>query len=188
MEFPLSSRRSFIAKTSMALAGTALLSSTASFASVFSKKVPFEGYDPLMGYKNDLRTFLSGKTLEITGTLFTNENNQLLPCNEATVEVWHLSPNSKEFYHRGKFKTNDKGEYTFWTDMPHRKEGQKARIFFKATSQGKSLFTELVLDNHFAYISHSHWEYNHFLGKHLFPSLKTSSPQTGEVTFNFIIN
>lgn len=186
MEKPISSRRSFIAKTSLAVVGTTLLTSASSFATIIGETIPFKGYRPTLEFNNDLRTLFSEKTLKISGTLFTSESN-LEPCANATIEVWHLSPNSKEYNHKGKFMTDENGTYTFYTDFPNRKEGFKPRVFFKVTAERKTVFTELVIDTHQTLITHKHWEQHNKLGEYLFPIYKPSNTE-GTIQFNFIIN
>jgi protocatechuate 3,4-dioxygenase beta subunit len=186
MEKPISSRRSFIAKTSLAVVGTTLLTTSTTFANLLKTSYTFEGYQPILEFKNDLRTFIAEKSLKVSGTLYTSETN-LQPCANALVEIWHLSPNSKEFNHKGKFITDQNGQYTFYTDFPNRKEGYKPRIFFKITNQEKTDYTELILDTNQAYISHNHWEKNQELKEDLFPSYNLLKKQ-GEINFNFIIN
>ncbi len=186
MEKPISSRRSFIAKTTLAVMGTTLLTTSTSFATLLKTSYPFEGYQPVLDYKNDMRTLLSEKSLKVSGTLYTSVTD-LQPCANALVEVWHLSPNSIEFNHKGKITTDENGKYTFYTDFPNRKEGYKPRIFFKATAEGKTVFTELIMDTHQAHISHAHWEQNKHLGNKLFPIYMPSKTE-GEIHFNFIIN
>ncbi|MEZ4778779.1 MAG: hypothetical protein R2786_05280 [Flavobacteriaceae bacterium] len=188
MNASISSRRKFIAKTALALAGTTLLTSAKSFASLFKNGAThylLEGYQAIPELKNDLRTTILGKTLKVSGTLFSKET-ELQPCSNALIEVWHLSPNSGD-YHRGKLITDECGRFTFWTDFPNRTKGMYPRILFKATTHERSEITELILDSHHAHISHTHWEKNKELGEKLFPKHSSSSLE-GEVEFNFIIN
>lgn len=187
MDASISSRRKFIAKTTLALAGTTLLTSTNSIAAFLNNDmgIPFPGYSEIPELKNDLRSMLIEKTLKVSGTLFTKETT-LEPCSNALIEVWHLSSNTGD-YQRGKLITDEDGNFTFWTDFPHKSKGLYPRIFFKATKDGKSETTELILDTHHAHISHTHWEKNKQLEDQLFPIHKPSTTE-GAIEFNFIIN
>ena len=188
MNGSIPSRRKFITNTALAIAGTTLLNSTNSFASIFKNRISIDlpkGYLEIPEFKNDLRTKILGKTLKVSGTLFSKETT-IHTCSNALIEVWYLASNSKE-YHRGKISTDEHGRFTFWTDFPSREEGLYPRIFFKATKDNKTALTELLLDSNHAYISHLHWEQNKELGEKLFPT-HTPSVTEGEIAFNFIIN
>ncbi|MCB0457737.1 MAG: hypothetical protein R2776_03960 [Flavobacteriaceae bacterium] len=188
MNASISSRRKFIAKTALALTGTTLLTSVKSFASLFNNGTAhylLKGYQEIPELKNDLRTAVLGKTLKVSGTLFSNEAT-LQPCSNALIEVWHLSSTTGD-YQRGKLITDENGRFTFWADFPHKEKGFYPRFFFKATKEEKTELTELILDSHQAHISHTHWEKNKELGEKLFPK-HSPSPLEGEIEFNFIIN
>ena len=179
------SRRSFLGKTSAVVAGIALFSSTKTFAKLLDRTSPFEGYNPFIEEKTDLRTGSSlDKTLKISGQVYTSDGTQTI--SNARIEVWHLSPGSEKYKHRGYFFSNDEGQYTFHTDFPNRTEGKKPRIFFKSTSGSKIDFTELILDDNHAHISDTHWEKNKVLKRKLFPTYNKSLFET-KIQFNFTI-
>jgi len=175
-------RRRFLGKLPLAVIGTTLLSSQLSYAFVTKDDSPFEGYDSNTKDNNDLRSAISsGTTLKVFGTVYGTDGLQVLP--NARIEVWHLSPGSNKYDHKGAFSSNANGEYSFRTDMPNRKEGKMPRIFFKISNEGRVVFTELLLNSHDAFITHKHWENNRALNKRLFPVYKKKTWET-EIQFN----
>lgn len=178
-------RRRFLSKLSFAVIGTSLLSSQWFYAFVAKDQSPFAGYYPYSKQKNDLRCAkYSGTTLKVSGTTFAR--NGLRTLSYVRIEVWHLSPDSKKYDHKGAFSSNASGEYTFITDMPNRIKGQLPRIFFKISHDGRVDFTELILNDHNAYISHTHWENNKALNEKLFPIYKNKLGET-EIQFNVTV-
>ena len=179
------SRRLFLRNSAIATTGIALFSST-TFANTFtSDDSPFEGYNPYAEEKTDLRTSsLFEKHLQVKGEIFDITGN--FPLSNATVEVWHLSPNSTKFKHRAKLKTNSFGEYSFITDFPRKESGKMSRIYFKVSNGNNVCFTELLVNDFGAHITSKHWESNNQLGKKLFP-LKNGTPNSSEIQFNISI-
>lgn len=179
------SRRLFLRNSAIATTGIALFSST-TFANTFtSDDSPFEGYNPYAEEKTDLRTSsLFGKHLQIKGEIF--DTTGTFPLSNATIEVWHLSPNSTKFKHRAKLKTNSFGEYSFVTDFPNREKSKIPRIYFKVSNGNNVCFTELFVNDFGASITGKHWEKNKQLGEKLFP-LKTGALNASSIIFNISI-
>ncbi|MEH6538406.1 MAG: hypothetical protein V7719_18570 [Psychroserpens sp.] len=179
------SRRWFLENMTMATTGIALISSS-SIVNAFNREdYSFEGYNPYVSSKTDLRSALSiGRPIVVKGTLYNS--NGTIPVSGATFEVWHLSPHSKKYRHRGKFKTDTSGNYKFITDPPNREKGKMSRIFFKVTSDNKSHFTELLISDSGAFITGKHWEKNNQLGSNLFPKKETFLSHS-QITFNISI-
>jgi len=180
-----SSRRVFLGKTTVVLAGAAFLSSQISLGNILNDQVPFEGYNPFAEEKNDLRTELfSTNSIKVTGSVYTRDGLQTIP--NAKIEVWHLSPGSKKYRHRGKLTTDSEGKYTFHTDFPNRGEGKKPRIFFKTTANNNTSYSELIFDSNHAYINSEHWENNKILKNKLFPKYKKTVLGTN-IQFNYTV-
>lgn len=159
------SRRSFLQKTAWATTGIALLSS--GIASAFTEENPFDGYNPYADAKTDLRTSLLGTYLEISGIILNSEKH---PLQNITVEVWHLSPNSKKYRHRAKLTTDASGRYTFKTDQPNNLKGKAPRIYFKVSNGDTTYFTELITGEHACITSKHFEENNEALGSLLMPT------------------
>jgi len=179
-----SSRRSFLIKTAVVTTGLALVSSTQAFAKILDNESPYKGYNPFSENKTDLRKNFFSKSILVKGIVY--DEFGVSKISNAKIEVWHLSPNSEKFKHRGHFFTNENGEYKFITDFPNRYEGEKTKIYFKISSNEKATFTDLIFDSNFAYISYKHWESNNILKERLFPKLKTSGLQT-TIQFNITL-
>lgn len=173
------SRRLFLAKSALATTGLALLSSNTLTA--FSTDTPFEGYNSFAEEKTDLRTELLGKEAKVSGKIFSKEG--LLPIAGALIEVWHLSPNSKKFRHRAKFRTNQFGEYSFVTDFPEQDGNLCPRIYFKVSNNEKSTFSELLINKQGSFITSKHWEQHSQLGNRLEPEFSKAFNRLN-VTFN----
>lgn len=180
-----SSRRSFLRKTTCATAGIALFSST-NILNAFNKVTsPYDGYNPYAKEISDLRSSaLFGKYLNIQGKIF--DISGISAVSNATVEVWHLSPNSTKYKHRAKLKTNYLGEYSFMTDFPNKEMGKTPRIYFKVTNGDSTYFTELLLNDFGAYITDKHWMKNKQLGDKLLP-LQEGSINSSKIQFNISI-
>jgi protocatechuate 3,4-dioxygenase beta subunit len=176
-------RRLFLQKTAMATTGLALVSSNV--VSAFSSESPFEGYNPFSEEKTDLRTSLFEKHVRVKGVLY--DKTGATPVSNATIEVWHLSPNSTKYRHRGKLKTNDAGEYNFITDFPNKVATATARIYFKINYRGQSYFTELAVGDKIANITSKHWEENQHLRDKLYPTSEQFLTTT-TINFNLSIN
>ena len=179
------SRRLFLRNSAMATTGIALFSSTA-FANTFtSDDSPFEGYNPYAEEKTDLRTSsLFGKHLQVKGEIFDATGSYKL--SNVTIEVWHLSPNSKKYRHQAKLTTNNNGEYNFITDFPNIENGKMPRIYFKVTNNHTTYFTELLVNDFGAHITGKHWQENNKLGEKILP-IKEDYSNFSKVTFNISI-
>jgi protocatechuate 3,4-dioxygenase beta subunit len=178
-------RRNFLKNVAMAASGVVFLSSTSILQAFNSNECPFEGYNPYSEEKTDLRTStLFGNHVLIKGTLFDKKNLNAL--SKATIEVWHLSPNSKKFRHQAKMNVSTTGEYSFITDFPNRETGKYAKVYFKITNNEKVYFTELSLSNDNAFINNKHYEENKILGDKLIPSNKIVNNQA-TVNFNIAV-
>ncbi|GEQ85494.1 hypothetical protein ULMS_10020 [Patiriisocius marinistellae] len=173
------SRRSFLLKTALATTGVTLLSNGVSAA--FANDIPFDGYNPYAETKTDLRTNTLADRIDVYGVIYNSTGK--IPLQNASVEVWHLSPNSKKYRHRAKLFTNDLGEYSFTTEMPNRETGNPPKIFFKVTSQNKSYFTELILSSTGAHITGKHWQENKLPDLKLLPRTEYAGTTTS-INFN----
>ena len=176
------SRRLFLQKSAIATTGIALLSSTV--VNAFTTECPFNGYNPYAEEKADLRISGFGKEIKVKGILYNKISGQ--PIHNANIEVWHLSPNSTKFRNRGKLKTNSAGDYTFISNFPNKEHAKAARIYFKVNNDGKTIFTELILNESGAHISGNHWEANQNLGEKLFPKTN-QNVNTTQIEFNLSI-
>lgn len=178
-------RRNFLKNVALASSGVAFLSSTSILSAFNGNNSPFEGYNPYAEQKTDLRTStLFGKHVTVKGKIFDKTN--LKENASATVEVWHLSPNSKNYKHQAKMKVDANGNYNFITDYPNREEGKYSKIYFKVTSNDKIYFTELNICSNNAYINDKHFKDNIVLENNLFPTHKTSDNLT-TINFNIAI-
>ena len=176
------SRRLFLKRSAIATTGIALLST--GIARAFDSESPYHGYNNYSEEKTDLRTTLFEKNVRVEGILY--EKSSMMPLANATIEVWHLSPNSTKYRHRGKLKTNELGAYNFITDYPDREVGKAPRIYFKVAHKGSSVFTDLVLNETGAHISGTHWIANQHLGDKLFPTSEKIL-NTSIINFNLSI-
>lgn len=176
------SRRLFLQKSALATTGVALLSS--GVANAFSSDNPYDGYNPYADEKTDLRTTIFGKHLSVKGIIYDAQG--LNPLPNATVEIWHLSPNAKNYRHRTKIKTNALGEYKFITDLPNRETGKNRKIYFKITNNQETRFTELVVHEHACHINCQHWLEQQQLGDKLIPTT-TKTGNTTITNFNISI-
>lgn len=177
------SRRIFLSKTAIATTGLAFLSTET--LSAFTKDTHLEGYNQFAEEKTDLRTSILGNHVQIEGVVFDKTGS--IPLSNATIEVWHLSPNSTKYRHRAKLKTNQKGAYRFITDFPQRETAKTPKIFFKITHEGETYFTELAVDQTGAYITSKHWEQSQGLGEKLFP-VTSKFLNKSNINFNLLIN
>lgn len=179
-----SSRRLFLRNSAIAATGITLLSSSGLNAFAESKN-PYKGYNPYAENSNDFRnSTLFGDHITVKGKIFNQSGT--VPISDAKVEVWHLSPDSSKFRHRGILTTNNLGEYKFITDFPNKEYGKTARVFYKITSKNKVYFTELLLTKNNAFITSKHWEENQPLGEKLFPKKEKTLGQT-TITLNISI-
>ena len=177
------SRRLFMRNSAFAITGLAVLNPT--LTSAFTSECPYLGYNPFAETKTDLRSgVFSSNSVAVKGTLY--DKNGITPLKNATVEVWHLSPNSSKYRHRAKLKTDDEGNYQLITDFPNKEKGKSARIYFKVSSSENISFTELALTEQGAHITSEHWEKNRNLGEKLFPQKETFLGET-TIHFNFSV-
>ena len=178
------SRRLFMQKSTIAITGLAFLSSNV--VNAFRDKCPYDGYNPYADTKTDLRTVILGKHVRIKGSV--HDKTGITPIPNATIEVWHLSPNSTKFRHRGKLKTNEAGEYSFITDFPNKERGKACRIYFKVCNNNATYFTELLLASSTpsAFITSKHWEENQQLGEKVLP-VTEKFLNTTTINFNISI-
>lgn len=175
-------RRAFLRKSVMATTGITLFSSQVLSALTMSTS-PYEGYNQFAEEKTDLRTQFFGKQLKVSGTIYDSQG--ALPLSEASVEVWHLSPGSSKYRHRGKFKTDALGQYQFHTDFPNKEKGKSGRIYFKVSKGETSYFTELVVSPFDAFVTAKHWKENSQLGEKVYP---THNVFLNEATIQFNIS
>jgi hypothetical protein len=178
------SRRLFLRNTAIATTGMAFLSSSTVLHALTNEESPFKGYNPYAEEKTDLRTTILGEQLRVKGVLY--EKSSMKPLENASIEVWHLSPNSTKYKHRGKLRTNEAGEYNFITDYPNHEIDKVPRVYFKVTHSGDEVFTDLVLNKTGAHISDNHWEANKHLGDKLFPTSEKNL-NTSIINYNLSI-
>jgi len=180
------SRRSFLSNSLMATTSLAIISSTGIARAFTSDESPFQGYNPFAPITSDLRTYPFGEHVAVSGTIY--DERGISPLSGVTVEVWHLSPNTKKYRHRARFQTDDSGTYRFITDLPGREMGKNFKVYFKISNVELTYFTELSFNNSGAYISGKHWEKNHQLGEErLFPKHETRL-DTSIINFNISLN
>ena len=178
-------RRLFLKRTVMASTGVALLSSTTALRAFTSEKSPFQGYNPYAEFKTDLRKELfPERTVTIKGTIFDAQGE--LPLSDAVVEIWHLSPGSTKYRHRGKMITDASGGYEFITDFPNNEANKFPLIYFKVSKGEAQSFSELILAPVGPSISSKHWEEHQQLGKKLLPK-DTQFLDHQTITFNLSI-
>jgi len=175
-------RRAFLQRSLLATAGLGLLSTQTIQAITASS--PIEGYNPFAEEKTDLRIHSFGKYVSIKGVIYDKTGK--MPLKNALVEVWHLSPGSSKYNHRGKMFTNALGEYEFISDFPNKKPSVDNTIHFKVSQGGSKQFTSLVLGHKDAYITSDHWQRNNQLGTKLFPTSATFLNKT-TIQFNISI-
>lgn len=181
----LYARRKFLRNMAFAGSGVAFLSSTSILQAFNADDCPFEGYNPYSEEKTDLRnSVFFGNHITIKGKIFSKSN--LKGASQATVEVWHLSPDSNKYRHQAKLKVNQDGEYSFVTDFPNREKGKYAKVYFKITDGGNTTFTELSLSGQDAYINGKHYAAHKALEDAMFPVSETINNER-IVTFNSLI-
>lgn len=170
--------------SAFAITGLAILTPTVTNAFILSE-CPYSGYNPYAESKSDLRTgIFNFKSIWVKGTIY--EKDGITPVSNGTVEVWHLSPNSSKYRHRGKLQTDHEGKYEFITDFPNKEEGMNARIYFKVSSSKNCSYTELILNSSGPQITSKHWENNNQLGDKLFPK-KIDFLNQSTIQFNISI-
>jgi len=95
---------------------------------------------------------LQGTRLLIKGKVHTDDC--VTPLHKAVVEIWHCDSSgeydntTKEFRHRARWETNEKGEYSFLTILPGKYlNGELYRpshVHFRVTAPGhKELISQL---------------------------------------------
>lgn len=180
------SRRSFLSNSLMATTSLAILGSTGIARAFTSDESPFQGYNPFAPFSSDLRTYPFGEHVAVIGNIYDEKG--ITPLSGVSVEVWHLSPNTKKYRHRAKLQTDNSGTYRFITDLPGREMGKNFKVYFKISKAELTYFTELSFNNSAAFISGKHWEKNHQLGEErLFPKHKTLL-NTSTINFNISLN
>lgn len=168
-------KNSFLASGGLVLIPTILSASNTEFKSVKNSS-----------NVSDIRKKLFGKQIEIIGQIFDSSGKSTL--RGATIEFWHLSPNSNEMGHNGSLLTDENGCYRIVTDYPNREFGKHTTIHYKVTKGEQSSLTELKFSDLAAHITDKHWERNHLLGEELlFPKIEISLNRT-KINFNFTIN
>ncbi|KAA2216530.1 peptidase associated/transthyretin-like domain-containing protein [Maribacter flavus] len=172
-------RRNFLKGSVLASTGAMLLPTTDLFAKESSSSYPSIS-------TADIRTKLFGKQVEISGQVFDVSGKN--PLQNAKVEFWHLSPNSKQIGHKGLLITDSEGKYLLRTDYPSREMGKHTTIHFRVSMENEELVTELKFSDFGAFITDKHWESNQELDNDLlFPQLEKSIYKT-KINFNFSIN
>ncbi|MBX2827115.1 MAG: hypothetical protein KTR22_03090 [Flavobacteriaceae bacterium] len=179
-----SDRRTFLRTSAIAASGIALLS-TQTVEALTNDSSPFEGYNPFAEEKTDLRTFIFGKSIQVSGTVYDASGN--FPEKDVQLEVWHLSPNSSKFRHRAKLKTDALGRYRFITDVPNNEKGKMGRIYFRVSKGDYAYFTELAVSETSAQLTAKHWEENNQLKEGVYLIRERNSNQLN-VTFNIAFN
>ncbi len=108
--------------------------------------------------------------------------------DNAKIEFWHLSPESKEYNHRSAVVTDSSGNFKILTDFPNREVGKYTTIHFKVSKDNQEFNTELKFSDFGAYITDKHWENNNRLHPELlFPRMEKSLYKT-KINFNISIN
>lgn len=179
-----SPRRAFLRTSAIAISGVALLTPSALDAFTNASS-PFDGYNEFAEEKNDLRVLLNEEPIRVSGTIF--DHTGITPLSNSVIEVWHLSPNSSKYRHRGKLKTDENGAYSFITDFPNKEKGKASRIYFKVSKNNNSYFTELPLSRSGVYLTPKHWEENKHLKNDAYPKREQLSKEI-HITFNISIN
>jgi len=179
------SRRVFLRKTALLASGLTLLPSSTLLQAMPLNECPFDGYLPGEIWNNDLRKFQENvPNVRVSGTVY--DALGLLPKPNTIMELWHLSPNSEKYAHRGKTLTDANGSYTFITDFPNNEAGRAARLYLKIGTSSSCYFTELIINDFGAHITSAHWERNNILQSKMYPQLKLGENQY-EVTFNMTL-
>jgi hypothetical protein len=178
-------RRNFLKNVAMVTSGVAFLSSSTIARAFSNQDCPFDGYNPYAKEKTDMRvSTLFGNHVKIEGQLY--DKSSLHRLTNATVEVWHLSPNSQKYRHQAKLVANQDGEFCVLTDLPNKEKGKLPKILFKVSTSEKVYFTELSIATNNAYINHKHYEDNLILGDKLFPKLHINN-NISTIKFNIAI-
>lgn len=180
----LYARRNFLKNVALVTSGVAFLSST-SVLQAFNNECPYEGYNPYSEEKTDLRiSTLFGNHITVQGKIFDKQN--LKELTSATIEVWHMSPNSTKFRHQAKMNVSNNGEFNFITDFPNKEQGKYAKVYFKVSANNRVYFTELSVTKDNAFINGKHYEENKMLGNDMFPTNRLISNQQ-IITFNIAV-
>lgn len=180
----LYARRNFLKNVALATSGVALFSPA--IVQAFDQvECPFEGYNPYSEEKSDLRvSTIFGNHIVVKGKVF--DKNNLKELSNATVEVWHMSPNSTKFRHQAKLKSSSNGEFNFITDFPNREQGKFPKVYFKVSTDTRVYFTELSVTKDNAFINEKHFEDNKMLGDDRFPTNRLVNNQQ-TITFNIAV-
>lgn len=162
------SRRRFIQNVSTVTAGLAAVSAVPAFTS--ASKEQFNSYVPGAPFSNDLRTNNPlCPQVKVEGKI---QSNRDISMSDVQLEVWHLSPDSKQYGHRATIKVESDGSYQFLTDYPNNETGKQPCIHFRIGHSTDSYDTKLIIGKDFAFITDDHWLRNHKTVKNLFPKKK----------------
>ncbi len=147
------------------IAGSLSAFSVSIFGNVKPKGNDFEGdcettndilgpfYRPDVPVRNDLTAKdLKGTVVELKGKVFRGDCTT--PIENAMVEIWHCNTDgeydneSKHFHLRGKWLTDEKGNYSFKTILPGKylngSQYRPAHIHFRVTAEGsRELISQL---------------------------------------------
>ncbi len=181
---PSVSRRAFLGNLALATSGITLLSASSITNALTLEDQSLIGYNPYASTNADMRQTLLGKHISVSGKVFNKDGSGVVP--NATIEVWHLSPNSEKYRHRAKLTSDANGNYTFITDVPNRSKGNMPCIHFKISSGESSYVSRLWMNEQSAFIHSDHWAINQHLGESLLPR-KESGLLHDEIKFNFSI-
>ena len=171
----MNNRRNFLRNTLMVSMGISVLPMQA-----ISKD---EFYKPALNTNFRLGGLLD-KGIDVKGKIF--DKTGMFMQNDASIEIWYLSPVTKKFEHIKNLRPNKFGEYGFTIDFPEKELGKLPRIHFKVASQEMSYTTELIVNDFGAYISDMHWELNKQLGDDVFPDF-SQNRNMNQVVFNLSV-
>ena len=113
---------------------------------------PYDGYIPLSLLKSNLRKSNGVEQLVVNGRIFDKSGKW--PVGNAGIEIWHLTPGTKDFKHRAKLISDSTGVFQLITDMPARVRGQNFKIYFKITSGRNSFYTHLSFNHSMAFLAY----------------------------------
>ena len=185
MEITLSKKT--ILKGSLALSPGSDYSSSNFIVNALQSEIPpFEGHCHLVPLRNDLRRDLSGDHLEVSGKIYYF--NRLKSLKNVSVEIWHLSPSSKEFLYRARFQTDDSGFYRFYTDYPGREMGKNYKIYFKIFYKKHQYFTALSFNHCSMYVAGRLQEKKESLQKTSKLPVNKPTHVKSRINFNISIN
>ena len=112
---------------------------------------PYNGYIPLSPIKSDLRKSSSQEYLLIRGKIFDKSGSW--PVGNAGIEVWHLTPGTRDFKHRAKLISDSTGAFQLITDLPARQPGHNFKVFFKISVGVITYYTHLSFNHSMAWLA-----------------------------------